>query len=190
MAEEPVASNHTVDHAKIRALLTNHYAGLLSLVRSKLNDRELAADLINEAIVITLEHAQLGRLLQLESIGGYVFKVSMNLLRNHERSIGNRSDLRLDSSVMDSLPEYDSDDIEAAQIRNRTLQVIESLTSTRDRKVIKRFYLDEQDKEVICEELGLTPLQFTQVMSRARQRMKQLFDSQGLKRGDFFSLIL
>jgi RNA polymerase sigma-70 factor (ECF subfamily) len=91
---------------------------------------------------------------------------------------------------MEALAEYDTDGVEAIQIRQRTQQLIESLPSPRDRDVIKRFYLDEEDKEVICGKLGLTPLQFTQVMSRARQRMKQLFDSQGLKRGDFFSLVL
>jgi RNA polymerase sigma-70 factor (ECF subfamily) len=188
--QESVAEELSIGTQQIAELIKTQYSGLLSLVRRKLKDRELAADLINDAIVITLEHAQLGRLTQLESIGGYVFKVCMNLLRNHERSSGNRSDLRADDAVMDTLAEYDTDTIEATQIQHCTLRLIESLSSTRDREVIKRFYLDEHDKQTICDELGLTPLQFTQVMSRARQRMKQIFESQGFKRGDFLSLIL
>jgi hypothetical protein len=56
--------------------------------------------------------------------------------------------------------------------------------------VIKRFYVDESDKATICKELGLTPLQFTQVISRARQRMKLLFAARGLKHGDLLSLLL
>jgi RNA polymerase sigma-70 factor (ECF subfamily) len=189
-SQESRAFDHLPSHAKISDLIKKQYSGLLTLVRRKLKDRELATDLVNEAIVITLEHARLGRLTNIESIGGYVFKVSMNLLRNYERNIDNRIDLRVNGGVMESLAKYDSDDLEADQIRNKTQQLIELLSSPRDREVIKRFYLDEDDKQIICNELSLTPLQFTQVMSRARQRMKQIFESQGLKHADFFSVLL
>jgi len=189
-AKEPTSSSHCVDHAQLAALIETQYGGLLSLARRKLKDRELADDLINDAIVITLEHARLGRLTQIDSVGGYVFMVSMNLLRNYRRNIDNRHDLRADVEALDTLAVRDSDAIEAAQIKQKAKRVIESLASARDREVVKRFYLDEVDKQVICNELNLTPLQFTQVMSRARQRMKQTFDSLGFKRGDFFSVSL
>jgi len=183
---EPKAPYHSVDHAQIAELIKSQYGGLLNLVRRKLKDRELANDLVNEAIAITLEHARRGRLTQLENIGGYVFKVSMNLLRNYRRNIDNRQDLRSNLDVLETLALYEHDELEAAQIRQKAQRLIESLTSSRDREVVKRFYLDEEDKQVICDDLGLTPLQFTQVMSRARQRMKAIFDSEGFKRGDFF----
>jgi RNA polymerase sigma-70 factor (ECF subfamily) len=183
-------SDHLPSPAQISELIKKQYSGLLNLVRRKLKDREIASDLVNAAIVLTLEHARLGRLKNIESIGGYVFKISMNLLRNYERNIDNRFDLRVDGGVMESLAKYDSDNVEVDQIRLKAQQLIESLSSPRDRQVIKRFYLDEHDKQHICDDLGLTPLQFTQVMSRARQRMKQIFESQGLKRADFFSVLL
>jgi RNA polymerase sigma-70 factor (ECF subfamily) len=189
-ARQSPARTDVLEHAQISDLIRKQYGGLQRLVRGKLKSRELASDLVNEAIVITLEHARLNRLTSIESIGGYVFKVSMNLLRNHERNTDNRFDLRVDGGVMESLAKYDSDNVEADQIRHKTQQLIESLASSRDREVIKRFYLDEDDKQLICDELGLTPLQFTKVMSRARQRMKQIFESQGLKRTDYFSVLL
>jgi len=137
-----------------------------------------------------LEHARLGRLLKPESAAGYVFKVSMNLLLNYQRHTDNRADLRADIDVLDSIAAHDADGAEIAQIRSMTKLAIESLPSLRDREVIRRFYLKEEDKQAICDELGLTALQFTQVMSRARQRMKQVFESQGLKSGDFLSAAL
>ena len=181
---------HAINHEQIAELVRQQYGGLLSLVRRKLKDRELASELVNEAIAITLEHSRLGRLTELQSIGGYVFRVSMNLLRNHQRNVDNRLDLRADVATLDALVEYESDNLQAAEIRQQARRVIESLASPRDREVIKRFYLAEDDKQVICQELGLTPLQFTQIMSRARQRMKQIFDTQGLKAGDLFSLLV
>jgi RNA polymerase sigma-70 factor, ECF subfamily len=179
-----------MDHAQLTELIKKQYGGILSLVRRKLNDRELASDLVNDAIAITLEHAQQGRLKQLTSIGGYIFKVSMNLLRNHQRNSDNRADLRADVDALNTLAEHYGDVVEATQLRRRAQRLVESLSSPRDREVIKRFYLDEQEKESICKDLSLTPLQFTQIVSRARQRMKQAFDAQGFERADYLSLTL
>jgi len=184
------APDHAKDHAQVSELLRTQYGGLLSLVRRKIKDRELAADLINEAIAITLEHARLGRLTQQGGIGGYVFQVAMNLLRNYRRNADNRNDLRSSVEVLEIHVTYEPDEIEAAQIRKKTQRLIESLASARDREVVKRFYLDEEDKQTICESMGLTPLQFTQVMSRARQRMKAVFDAEGSNKSDFISLVL
>ncbi len=178
-----------VDRAQIARLITTKYSGLVSLVYRRTRNRELASDLVNEAIAIALEHAKAGRLTQPERIGGYVFRVSMNLLRNQSRNFDNREDMRSSTEVMELLSACDSDGIEAAQVQKTTLRVLKSLPSARDREVIKRFYLDEEDKQAICKELGLTALQFTQVMSRARQRMRTLFESEGLTRSDLLSLL-
>jgi RNA polymerase sigma-70 factor, ECF subfamily len=188
--QQPPEAPNAMDHAQLTELIKKQYSGLYSLLRRKLKDRELAADLINEAVAITLEHAQQGRLKQLTSVGGYIFRVSINLLRNHQRNADNRSDLRADVDALNTLAEHDNDVVEATQLRRRAQRLIESLSSPRDREVVKRFYLDEQDKESICKDLKLTPLQFTQIISRARHRMKQAFDAQGFERADYLSLTL
>jgi RNA polymerase sigma-70 factor, ECF subfamily len=192
---EAVCETESMPKAAIRyedvsKLIESQYSGLINLLRRQLKDRELAADLINEAIAVALEHAREGRLTELERIGGYVFKISMNLLRNHNRHHANRPDKRVDPELLANVHLDEVDNVESAQLRQRAKQLIESLQSTRDREVVRRFYLDEESKESICESMAITPLQFTQIMSRARQRMKKYFDAQGLKHGDYFSLIL
>jgi RNA polymerase sigma-70 factor, ECF subfamily len=179
-----------VDAARLAQLITTHYDGVLRLVRSKLRDSDLAADLINDAIVITLEHVRQGRVMRIDNVAGYVFKVSMNLLRNYRRNADNRPDLRADPAALGDLSQYDSDGIQTEQFRRQALDVLESLKQPRDREVIKRFYVDEHDKQVICADLALTPQQFTLVISRARERLRQMFESKGLSRTDFFSLLL
>lgn len=176
-----------MEHAQIAKLITQHYSGLLHLIRSKLKDKELASDLLNEAIAMTLEHSNQGRIGQPGQVAGYVFKVTMNLLRNYRRNMDNRTESHGDAESMESLPFHDADPLESEQIKATALKVIKSLASSRDREIVKRFYLDEEEKQSICEALDLSPIQFTQVISRARQRMKLLFDSQGVKHQDFFS---
>jgi RNA polymerase sigma-70 factor (ECF subfamily) len=69
-------------------------------------------------------------------------------------------------------------------------ELIAELPTERDRLIVKRFYLDEEDKGVICDELGLSPLHFDKVIFRARQRMKDKLEIRGFKKSDFFILLL
>ena len=48
------------------------------------------------------------------------------------------------------------------------------MLAPRDRDVLDRFYLRDQDKARICKELGLTPANFDRVISRARIRLREL----------------
>ncbi len=66
--------------------------------------------------------------------------------------------------------------------------MLESLNMARDRAIVQRFYLHEEDKETICRDLGVSSAQFNLVISRARQRMKRLLDTRGLGRNDLLCL--
>jgi hypothetical protein len=114
----------------------------------------------------------------------------MNLLRNHRRNSDNRPQLRAAVDLLNEVGQYDADGIETEQIRRQALDVLQSLKLPRDREALKRLYVDEQDKEVVCRDLALTPQQLAMVISRARERMRQLFQARGLQRTDFFCLVL
>jgi RNA polymerase sigma-70 factor (ECF subfamily) len=178
------------EREQLRKLLQTQYAGVVNLMIRKLKDRELANDLVNEAVAITLEQLRASGTLQIDNVAGYVFRVSLNLLRNHRRHSNNRSDLRVDMGALESVPTEVRDDVEAIQIKRHVTKVIRSLNTARDREVVKRFYLEEQEKEAICTELGLTAMQFSQITSRARQRMKSIFESEGIQQRDLYSVFI
>ena len=54
-------------------------------------------------------------------------------------------------------------------------RVIRELGNERDREILLRFYIAEEDKDRIAADHGLTSLQFNRVLHRARQRYKELF---------------
>jgi RNA polymerase sigma-70 factor (ECF subfamily) len=54
-------------------------------------------------------------------------------------------------------------------------QVLGELYSQRDREVLYRFYVAEEDKEQICIDLGLSSLHFNHVLFRARERFRNLY---------------
>jgi RNA polymerase sigma-70 factor (ECF subfamily) len=183
------AAARELDPSRVAEIIRTHYSGVLRLVRCKLRNAELAADLISEAIVMTLEHHRQGRLRHSDNIPGYVFKVTMNLLRNHRRNTDNRPQARAAVEALDDVAQYDADGIETEQIRREALAVLESLKLPRDREALRRFYVEEQDRATICRDLGLTEPQFALVISRARERMRQLFQARGLRSTDFFGVL-
>ena len=63
------------------------------------------------------------------------------------------------------------------------------MDSQRDRTLLVRFYLDEEEKESICQDLRLDARQFDRVLHRARQRLRQVLTLQGLSRSDFLSVV-
>ena len=66
-----------------------------------------------------------------------------------------------------------------ASERSRLVRdLVGQLEVERDRQIILRFYLTEEDKASICEDLGLSSLHFNRVLHRARQRYRQLYEEQ------------
>jgi RNA polymerase sigma-70 factor (ECF subfamily) len=179
------------DAFKVGELIRKNYARLLRIVRAKVRDADLAADLLHEASVIAMERAQLNRLAASERVPGFVLGIVVNLLRNHRRDPDNRLDLRCEDDAAHQKPYPDSEDqLDTERLKKAVRTVIAALGTARDREIVRRFYLDEEDKEAICREMNLKALRFDKVMHRARQRMKEVFESQGLHRSQFFSLLL
>jgi RNA polymerase sigma-70 factor (ECF subfamily) len=176
----------------IDALIGRDYIGLRLLIFRRTGDMQVAADLLNDAICTTWEKYRDGQIARPEQIAGYVFQVAMNLLRNHRRSIAERPERRADVKAIDAVSAdagRDDPDIED-NLMDKVIRIIRSMDSERDRTVLVRFYLDEDDKETICRDLRLTPSQFVKVLHRARQRLKELLESQGVRGSDVFSWLL
>lgn len=189
---EPSAKRPGLDRAAIESLIAKHYTGLRLLIHRRTGNLDLAADLLNDAVCTTWEKWQAGLIARPEEIAGYIFQVAMNLLRNHRRSAGERTDRRVNNEVLGVLPaETDATDrwLEK-KIALRVKRMLQELRVPRDRELLVRFYLHDEDKEKICREMSLEPDQFDKVLHRARGRLKELLESSGLKRTDFFMFLL
>ena len=54
-------------------------------------------------------------------------------------------------------------------------QLLAELDLERDREILARFYIAEQEKGTICRELGVAGDHFKRVLFRARERYRELF---------------
>lgn len=67
------------------------------------------------------------------------------------------------------------------ELASRVQQLLGELDTARDRELLYRFYVAEDEKTVICRDLGLTSLHFNRVPFRARQRFKELLERSGVR---------
>jgi len=176
--------------ADVTALIEKNYVGLRLLVSRRCHDPHVAADLLNDAVCTTWAKWQAGKIERPEQIAGYVLQVTMNLLRNHRRSIGERPEKRADAAKLQELPSdtQPGDEAMEREIASQVKNVIRGMSSQRDRAILVRFYLDEEDKDAICRDLGLSTLQFDKILHRARGRLRKLLESGGLGRSDLLTL--
>jgi len=54
-------------------------------------------------------------------------------------------------------------------------RLLDELGVRRDREILHRFYVSSEEKADICEEWGLSSLQFNRVLFRARKRYRALY---------------
>ncbi|HEV7446975.1 MAG TPA: sigma-70 family RNA polymerase sigma factor [Steroidobacteraceae bacterium] len=179
-----------LSQADVGALIEQNYVGLRLLVARRCRDPQVAADLLNDAVCTTWAKWQAGKIERPEQIAGYVLQVTMNLLRNHRRAIAERPEKRADAAKLQDLASdtEPSDETIEREIAVQVKNVIRGMSSQRDRAILVRFYLDEEDKETICRDLGLSPLQFDKILHRARGRLRKLLESGGLGRSDLLCL--
>ena len=180
-----------LSQAAVTALIEQNYVGLRLLVARRCRDPHVAADLLNEAVITTWAKWQAGKIERPEQIAGYVLQVTMNLLRNHRRAIAERPEKRADATKLQELAvegEPGDETIER-EIAVQVKRVIRDMSSPRDRAILVRFYLDEEEKETICRDMGLSPLQFDKILHRARGRLRKLLESGGLGRKDLLCVL-
>ncbi len=178
--------------SEVESLIAREYFGLRLLIARRAGDPHVAADLLNDAVCTTWEKWLAGKIARPEQIAGYIFQVAMNLLRNRRRAMAERPEKRADAEVLESLAANDPVSLQQVEenLAVRVKEIIRGMGSQRDRTILVRFYLNEEDKETICRDLELTPMQFARVLHRARGRLRQLLESQGFKGSDLFSVLL
>lgn len=171
--------------------LYRDYAGLRALIIRKVGDPEVGADIFHDAIVTTLQKLQDGDISQPELIGGFIYRVALNHLRNHRRKdkSDRSSDLEL-GNLADPVGVRAETDTQQGQWMAVAREVLNSLPTARDREVLVRFYLDEEDKDAICRSLGLSDEHFARVIFRARNRFRGLLERSGYHKTDLLTLVL
>ena len=157
--------------------LVGRYAnGLSYLLRKVTGDPVLSEDVLQETFRVALRRIRAGELREPEKLGGFLRQTAKNLARAEHRRGG-----RWESMDEDVPHPVDPGESQLARvIRTEEVglvrRVLRDLRSRRDRQLLYRFYIAEEEKEEICRDLGLSSLNFNLVLFRARERFRKLVE--------------
>ena len=68
------------------------------------------------------------------------------------------------------------DHVAREQTQAAVHKLLRSMPMRRDREILTRFYVEDQDKDEICEALGLDSLHFNRVLFRAKKRFRKILE--------------
>ena len=157
-------------------------AALAGSARARLHwgvDRELLDDKLHDVLVSLLEAIRDNEIHDPERVMGFVRTLASRRVSLHIRTNIQRRSHLVPIGLMDfAAPAEESPEAAAAQRETAdTLRKILRHVCARDREILLRFYLEEQDPERICREMGLSSTQFRLYKSRALARCSHLAGS-------------
>jgi RNA polymerase sigma-70 factor (ECF subfamily) len=171
-------------------LVRQYEPGLRVLLRRRTGgDVGLLQDLVQETLLVVIQRLRGEGIDDPGKIAAFAAQTARNLaiasLRKAERQ---RTDVDSEATERNADTSRSvtmlAEDLEAALAVRALLR---ELPQPRDRLMLKRFYLEDHDREVICQEMQLTEAAFNQALSRARRRFRQILEERGFTRRDLLS---
>jgi RNA polymerase sigma-70 factor (ECF subfamily) len=171
------------DRASESELVLFYSRGVQILLLKRTGNPDLAKDLSQDTFVVLLRRLRAGELRNPEALSAFIRQTAINLsieyFRHEKRYISDDGEI-----IALHAPHRDNKDQSIDSLNTRELldNTLDQLAVARDREILRRFYLQEEDKERICNDLELSATHFDRVLYRAKQRMRELISSQhGLK---------
>ena len=166
-------------------LVRRYQRGLIYLLKRRTRDPQLALDLTQETFRIAIEKLRQSPIEQVERLAGYLRGTALNLAigdgRKHARRGTTVSSDAVDAAADDAAGPFDH--VSTEQVQRLVRKLLDELPVPRDREILVRTYLQDEDKSSICEALGVDSAHYNRVLFRAKQRFRELLTSAASARG-------
>ena len=151
--------------------------GISIIINRIVQTHAIHEDICQETFRITLEKMRREEIREPQRISGFICGVARNLAIEHVRKLRKSTNLE-EIGTAEQIPDPTPDQFEQLWRKERSAivrQVINELKVKRDREIIYRYFIAEEDKDQICADLGLPRDQFNRVIFRALKRYKELY---------------
>jgi RNA polymerase sigma-70 factor, ECF subfamily len=175
--EEIVAQIQAGDRRAEERLVEVYGRGIAILLDRHTNGRPEAEDLFQDTFRTVLEKLRRGELREPAKLPGFVAQIARSLAIEHYRKATRRK-TEPDSEAIADVAASGSgplSELLAREDAGLVRRVIGELGNSRDREILLRFYIAEEDKDRISHDFGLSSLQFNRVLHRARERYRDLY---------------
>ena len=155
-------------------MVQRYSRGLRFLLRRKTRDTEQAEDFLQETWGIALARIRERGLDDPGRLAGFLCGIA-NRLVMAERRREQRQQTYANSELVALVPDASSGpfgSVSRAELCRYVRTLLDQLSQPRDREILNRFYVLEEDKAQICADLDVDGAHFNRVLYRARQRLK------------------
>ncbi len=163
------------EESGMEELYTLFARGIRFYLCRQLGPQELD-DKVHDTFLIVVQAIRRGELREPERLMGFVRTVVRRQVAGHIDHVVHRRREEMDLDVGVRVADKRSNPEQTAAFRQKVefmLSVLDCL-SARDREILKRFYLDEQGQEEVCEDMNLSETQFRLLKSRAKARFAEI----------------
>ncbi len=160
------------------ALVRRYGPGLLYLLKRRTRDPELALDLRQDTFRVAIEKLRKSPLEEPEHLAAYLRAVALNLFIAQRRKDTRRA-TTADSDAIETVADERGgpfENVSREQVRAAVGTLLRELGTPRDREILTRLYINEDDKDAICAALGVDSAHFNRVLFRAKQRFRELLE--------------
>jgi RNA polymerase sigma-70 factor (ECF subfamily) len=159
---------------------THYFSELIHLkLRSRLRSKEAIEDVRQETFARVFALLRGGEgIRNASALGALVNSICNHVLLEHYRS-HSRSEAMEDASEMDI--QSDCADVVSEMMSQDTQKIVRGILdklSDRDRKLLKSVFLDERDKDEVCQEFGVDREYLRVLLHRAKQSFKSFYIKQ------------
>lgn len=161
------------------AALKQYRRGLIFLLRRECGNAALAEDLCNEAFRITIARVTSTGLDKPDKFAAFLLQTARNLLLRIKQKEANQRTVTGEQQAIDEYEDPDADPTANEDVDTwaRVIEeVLKELPHARDRKLLIRYYMEDQDKRKICRDLKISKWHFRRVTCRARQRFREVLE--------------
>ncbi|HEU5133974.1 MAG TPA: sigma-70 family RNA polymerase sigma factor [Steroidobacteraceae bacterium] len=164
--------------------------GITQILVGMTGNFALAQELCQETLIIIISRLRTQPLDEPDKLPAFVAQIARNLVAADRRKEQRRK-TDVDSEAIDQVADHSLGQEHDAQRESAAMairKVLAEMKSVRDRSLLVRYYLRDEDKKDICRELGLTEPSFNVILFRARSRFLELLEKRGLSGEDLFFL--
>ncbi|RDV24105.1 sigma-70 family RNA polymerase sigma factor [Alteromonas aestuariivivens] len=162
-------------------LVERYCRTLRFVIYKRCNSADLADDLTQDALLLTIQKARQGEIRKPEALASFIRQVGVNIVIEYQRK-----QIRQATHCSDSTDLF-SNNPESGQLnllhRQEALTAVTRLMNElgveRDKVLLWDFFVYEKPKSQICLEQELAPEHFDRILYRARVRLKKLLDERG-----------
>jgi len=168
------------DAAAEAELVARYARGIALLIAHTCRDSGVVDDLCQETFRIAIERLRRGEVREPARLSGFMASLARNLVTEHFRRLARREQTAAtEAEAPETLPATAPSPFETLQQREHATlvrQVLAELPTPRDRLLLFRYYIAEEEREEICADLGITRVHFHRVLFRARARFRELYE--------------